>query len=82
MLADENMIEYVKDRPGHDRKYDIDWTKIHNELGWKPQHSFDEWLEKTVTWYTENRSWWEKIKSGEYKSYYERQYGKPAGHAS
>jgi dTDP-glucose 4,6-dehydratase len=75
MNKDESMIEYVKDRPGHDRKYDIDWTKIHNELGWKPLHSFDEWLEKTVAWYTENRSWWEKIKSGEYKEYYTKQYG-------
>lgn len=76
MNKGEDMIEYVKDRPGHDRKYDIDWTKIHNELGWKPLHSFDEWLEKTVQWYIDNRSWWEKIKSGEYKNYYEEQYGK------
>lgn len=75
MGKDESMIEFVKDRPGHDRKYDIDWTKINKELGWKPQHSFDEWLEKTVAWYTDNRSWWEKIKSGEYKTYYTKQYG-------
>lgn len=72
---DESYIEFVKDRPGHDRKYDVDWTKIKNELGWEPQHNFDEWLQKTVAWYKENREWWERIKSGEYKEYYEKQYG-------
>jgi dTDP-glucose 4,6-dehydratase len=72
---DESSIEFVKDRPGHDRKYDVDWTKIKNELGWEPQHNFDEWLEKTVEWYKQNRQWWERIKSGEYKEYYEKQYG-------
>ena len=71
---DENEIEYVKDRPGHDRKYDVDWTKIKNELGWEPKYTFDEWLEKTVAWYKENEDWWRKIKSGEYKNYYEKQY--------
>ena len=71
---DESWIEFVKDRPGHDRKYDVDWSKIKNELGWEPQHSFDEWLEKTVNWYQENRSWWERIKSGEYADYYQKQY--------
>ncbi|HSA84314.1 MAG TPA: dTDP-glucose 4,6-dehydratase [Patescibacteria group bacterium] len=71
----EDMIEYVKDRPGHDRRYAVDWSKIKNELGWEPQHGFDEWLEKTVAWYKENRSWWEHIKSGEYKEYYAKQYG-------
>lgn len=73
---DESYLEFVKDRPGHDRKYDVDWTKIKNELGWTPQHNFDEWLEKTVNWYRENRSWWEHIKSGAYKDYYEKQYGR------
>lgn len=71
----EDMIEFVKDRPGHDRRYAVDWTKIHNELGWEPQHSFDEWLAKTVEWYKENHSWWDQIKSGAYKEYYEKQYG-------
>lgn len=71
---DESYIEHVADRPGHDRKYDVDWSKIKNELGWSPQHSFDEWLKKTVDWYRENRSWWEHIKSGEYKEYYKTQY--------
>lgn len=73
---DESYIEFVKDRPGHDRKYDVDWTKIKNELGWAPQHDFGEWLEKTVAWYKDNPEWWQNIKSGEYKTYYENQYGK------
>lgn len=72
---EETSIELVKDRPGHDRKYDVDWSKIKNELGWEPKYSFDEYLEKTVNWYKENRSWWEHIKSGEYQKYYEEQYG-------
>ena len=71
---DESYIEFVKDRPGHDRKYDVDWTKIKNELGWEPQHNFDEWLAKTVEWYKNNTEWWQNIKSGAYKEYYERQY--------
>ncbi|MCL5746907.1 MAG: dTDP-glucose 4,6-dehydratase [Patescibacteria group bacterium] len=71
----ENMIEYVKDRPGHDRRYSLDWSKIKNELGWKPMHDFDEWLEKTVDWYKNNQDWWKNVKNGEYKRYYKRQYG-------
>ncbi len=70
----ESEIEFVKDRPGHDRRYAIDWSKIKKELGWEPQHNFDEWLEETINWYRENKEWWEKIKSGEYKDYYKRQY--------
>lgn len=61
---DESYIEFVKDRPGHDRKYSIDWKKIREELGWEPLHNFDEWLEKTVLWYKENDSWWKKLKNG------------------
>lgn len=72
---DESSIEFVKDRPGHDRRYDVDWTKIKNELGWEPLHNFDEYLEKTVAWYQEHTDWWKRVKSGEYKEYYERQYG-------
>ncbi|MBI5122297.1 dTDP-glucose 4,6-dehydratase [Candidatus Roizmanbacteria bacterium] len=72
---DESFIEFVKDRPGHDRKYDVDWSKIKNELGWEPLHNFDEYLAKTVDWYKDNRGWWEHIKSGEYKNYYKQQYG-------
>lgn len=71
---DEDMIEFVKDRPGHDRRYAVDFSKIKDELGWEPQHSFDEWLEKTVSWYKENEEWWKKVKSGDYKDYYEKQY--------
>jgi dTDP-glucose 4,6-dehydratase len=72
---DESSIEFIKDRPGHDRRYAIDWTKIKNELNWEPLHSFDEWLEKTVNWYKENTDWWQRVKKGEYKEYYNKQYG-------
>jgi dTDP-glucose 4,6-dehydratase len=72
----EDSIEYVKDRMGHDRRYALDWSKIKNELGWEPQYSFDEWLEKTVKWYQENEQWWKNVKNGEYKEYYQKQYGK------
>ncbi len=72
---DESYLEFVKDRPGHDRKYDVDWSKIKTELGWEPQHTFEEWLEKTVEWYKENESWWKQVKSGEYQEYYKNQYG-------
>ena len=71
----ESDIEFVKDRPGHDRRYALDWSKIKNELGFSPVNSFDEGLEKTVNWYRENQDWSKKIKSGEYKKYYEKQYG-------
>ena len=74
MGKDEGFIEYVKDRPGHDRRYAVDWSKIQNELGWKPMHDFDEWLEKTVRWYKENEKWWKNVKSGEYQKYYKKQY--------
>lgn len=70
----EEDIEFVKDRPGHDRRYAVDWSKIKNELGWAPQYSFDEWLEKTVEWYKKNEAWWRNIRDGEYKTYYEKQY--------
>lgn len=76
MGKDENVIEFVKDRPGHDRRYAIDWSKINKELGWKPEHNFDEYLEMTIKWYKENQNWWKKIKSGEYQIYYEKQYKK------
>lgn len=60
---DESSIKYVKDRPGHDRRYSVDWSKINKELGWKPLYGFDEWLEKTVQWYKENDWWWRPLKS-------------------
>ena len=73
---DDSFIEFVKDRPGHDRKYDVDWSKIKNELGWEPLASFDEYLVKTVDWYKEHQDWWQHIKTGEYKKYYEEHYGR------
>ncbi len=76
MGKNEDFIEHVKDRPGHDRRYAVDWSKIKNELGWEPEYSFDEWLEKTVQWYKENEKWWRDVKSGEYQTYYKEQYGK------
>jgi len=71
----EEMIEHVKDRPGHDRRYAVDWTKAEKELGYKPESDFDTYLEKTVKWYQNNQSWWQNVKSGEYKEYYKKQYG-------
>ena len=76
MGKDESSIEYVKDRPGHDRRYAVDWSKIQKELGWKPLHNFDEWLEKTVAWYKENENWWKNVKTGAYQKYSKEQYGK------
>lgn len=70
----ESLIEFVKDRPGHDRRYAIDCTKIEKELGFKPGTGLEEGLKKTVSWYVSNRPWWERIISGEYMKYYERQY--------
>lgn len=74
MGKDESQIEFVKDRPGHDRRYAIDWSKIHNELGWEPLNDFDTWLSKTVDWYKENEKWWKDIKEGTYKDYYKEHY--------
>lgn len=71
----EEKIEFVKDRPGHDRRYALDWSKIHSELGWEPKNSFDQWLEKTVEWYKTHQDWWKNIKSGEYKAFYDKHYG-------
>lgn len=62
MGKDASVIEMVKDRPGHDRRYAIDWSMIHNELGWQPQYDFDTWLNKTIEWYTDHQTWWRKIK--------------------
>ncbi len=76
MGKDESVIEFVKDRPGHDRRYAIDWLKIKNELGWQPQFSFDQYLKLTVEWYKTYENWWRHVKSGEYQEYYEKQYTK------
>jgi len=69
-----SLIKYVKDRPGHDRRYAIDQTKIKNELGFQTNMSFEKGMEDTVKWYIENRSWWERIKSGAYLEYYDMMY--------
>src|SRR3989344_2132524 len=74
MGKDEKMIEYVKDRPGHDRRYAIDSTKIKNELGWKPVFNLEEALKKTVAWYKSNKNWWQKLKNKSYMDYYKKQY--------
>ncbi len=62
MGKDETQIEFVKDRPGHDRRYAIDWSSINKELGWKPEHGFDDYLNLTIDWYKNNESWWRRIK--------------------
>ncbi len=71
----EDRIEHVKDRPGHDRRYAIDFSRAEEELGWRPSVGFEEGLEATVGWYLDNRTWWERIKSGAYWEYHEEQYG-------
>ena len=71
----ESLITYVKDRPGHDRRYAIDPTKIHNELGWLPATPFDEGIKKTIRWYLDNEKWWKDILAGDYQNYYEKMYG-------
>ena len=71
----ENLIEFVKDRPGHDLRYAIDPTKIEKELGWKPEYTFDTGIKKTIEWYLANKPWWEHIISGEYKNYFNKMYG-------
>jgi dTDP-glucose 4,6-dehydratase len=72
---DEAFIEHVTDRPGHDRRYAIDPSKTQKELGWEPQIDFKTGLEQTIDWYRQHQDWWRQIKSGEYVSYYQRQYG-------
>ena len=76
--ASESQIEHVADRPGHDRRYSLSSQKV-RALGWAPRVRFDEGLEQTVAWYRENAWWWETIRSGEYRAYYERQYGRSLG---
>lgn len=70
----EDLITFVKDRPGHDRRYAIDPAKIHRELGWLPQTRFAEGIKKTIKWYLDNESWWQRIISGEYQDYYTKMY--------
>ena len=73
---DEGLITYVSDRLGHDRRYAIDPTKMQTELGWQPTTLFDEGIKKTIQWYLDNKSWWERILSGEYQDYYDKMYSK------
>lgn len=71
----EDLITFVKDRPGHDRRYAINPAKIHSELGWLPETSFAEGIKKTIKWYLNNENWWQRIISGEYQDYYVKMYG-------
>ncbi len=76
MGMDENMIEYVVDRKGHDKRYAIDNTKIKTELGWEPSVTFEKGIADTIQWFRDNEKWWRDIKSGEYQEYYKKQYDK------
>lgn len=73
---EESLIQHVKDRPGHDRRYAIDNTKITTELGWKPSYTFEQGIQETIHWYLAHQAWMEKIQSGAYMRYYENMYGK------
>jgi len=75
MGKSEEDIEYVKDRPGHDRRYSVNWSKIKKTLGWEPKYDFDTWLEKTVKWYQNNTNWWKPLKDKQQK-YFKKQYKK------
>jgi dTDP-glucose 4,6-dehydratase len=70
----ESLITFVKDRPGHDRRYAMDATKVRTELDWKPAHSFEQGLEETVGWYLKNKEWWKRVMTGEYLDYYKKKY--------
>jgi len=70
----EALLSYVKDRPGHDRRYAIDASKIKHDLGWEPKHRFEQSIKTTIQWYKDNQNWWRAIKSGEYLKYYDQQY--------
>ena len=72
---DESLIQHVTDRKGHDRRYAIYPTKIHEELGWLPETKFADGIKKTIAWYLENKDWWQPIVSGEYQTYYQEMYG-------
>lgn len=71
----ESLIKFVDDRPGHDRRYAMDSTRVREDLGWEPKYTFEDAIDATVQWYREHREWWEHIRSGEYRNYYESLYG-------
>ena len=75
----KSLITYVQDRPGHDRRYGIDPTKMMQELGWRPKHSFETGIKETIEWYLNNKDWWTRIQSGAYQEYYTQQYGSRLG---
>jgi dTDP-glucose 4,6-dehydratase len=70
----ESLISYVRDRPGHDRRYAIDASRIQEELGWRPAHNFEDGIRETVSWYRSHEGWWRRIMSGEYRDYYRKMY--------
>ena len=70
----DSLVKHVKDRPAHDRRYSLDCSKIETELSWKPETSFEDGITRTVEWYASHPSWWQKVKSGEYREYYEKHY--------
>jgi len=72
---DESHLQFVEDRKGHDRRYAIDWSKMQHDLGWQPQVTLEEGLQLTVNWYQENQDWWQRVRSGAYQEYYQKQYG-------
>jgi dTDP-glucose 4,6-dehydratase len=76
---DESLIEHVKDRPGHDRRYSLSSDKLRSEIGWEAQVRFEDGLARTVDWYRDNEAWWGPIRSGEYRDYYEKHYGRALG---
>ena len=74
MDKDEKMIDYIKDRPGHDLRYATDFSRTRKELGWQPRVKFKDGLKETIDWYKNNQDWWQRVKSGEYQEYYKKQY--------
>jgi len=70
-----SLIQYVKDRPGHDRRYALNISKIRRELGWQPRYTFEQGIKKTIQWYLSNREWWKRVKSGQYLKFYKKHYG-------